>query len=200
MPAIFGGRRGHGPLLVACDTNIIIDLAEHAESIWEGTEAVAPGAYGEEVAALGALMHFWIGRDIRLVVDESQIADAKKAMTPQRAALRERQVSEIVAALTCTEDRPDVVVEPPVLEAIGDAGDRAVARAALARGCHVLLTNDADLLPPRSDLAMYGLAQVTPIDLLTELLIAGEPAMAPCAHGALPDMHKVAHLRGASVG
>lgn len=56
-PAVFGGRHGRGPLVVAWDTNALIDYLTHGRVMWDedGPPKVG-GEYGEELVALEALV------------------------------------------------------------------------------------------------------------------------------------------------
>lgn len=69
-PRLFLGRRGRGPLRIACDTNLLIDYFEHGRALWEGKSLpeLVPGAWGEELEGLQIIMATGILRDIRFYI------------------------------------------------------------------------------------------------------------------------------------
>ena len=61
-PSLFLGRRGHGPLEVVWDTNILIDYLKYGARIWEGEDfEVSDEDYYAELEGLTQLITCGLG-------------------------------------------------------------------------------------------------------------------------------------------
>jgi hypothetical protein len=101
-PALFAGRSGWGPLLIAPDTNILIDLVNEFERV-EGTfgfrgehlQLLNEGG-GDRIDALRALFVLWFWRDVRFYVPAGYLTDSKaKELSPERASQRNRALDAL---------------------------------------------------------------------------------------------------------
>lgn len=69
----------HGPLVVALDSNVLIDLQEHGNVLLSGeVPAGLDEQYTGDLAGLTDLLNLWLLRDIRFVVTASSLTDAKR--------------------------------------------------------------------------------------------------------------------------
>lgn len=204
-PKIFFGREGVGPMRVAVDTSVLIDYADFGEAIWSG-ERFAPETtdpkYGEELSALAKIMHLWTIRDIRLHVFDRQLTDCVRAMPDDRAALRQRQVEQLQAALRCLGHdtvgaTPPAGPPAPDLSGLPEGADRDLLSLAIEAGCHVFLTRDRLLLKRCEHVALYWVAVLSPTGLLDALVASGEAGFSSTGHFLVPDSHKLVHIMGA---
>ena len=69
----------HGPLVVALDSNVLIDFQEHGNVLLNGeVPAGLDKQYAGDLAGLADLLNLWLLRDIRFVVTASSLTDAKR--------------------------------------------------------------------------------------------------------------------------
>ncbi|MDO5676799.1 MAG: hypothetical protein Q4G35_04745 [Propionibacteriaceae bacterium] len=203
-PHLFGQRTGRGPLHVMLDTNVFLDLADRARSIWlEDIEV--DSKYGEELEALQLFMGLWVIRDIRLHLPEALRWDSRSILSEKRRAERRRAIREFDLALQLVGEfdvnRQDRIgayrVLNRLLERVPAGGDRSIAREAMNSGMHVVLTRDEGFLKAKASLRVVGIMVASPQDLLEMLVAAGafHCLLRPeCAYWPLPDQHRTSHL------
>lgn len=199
-PGLFLGRVGVGPLRMAWDSNILIDWVEHGAALLRDGEPHDAGheKVQEELTALGAVMALWFTRDIRVRPLPGQLKDFSRP-APERERQRAEHVLQMASALSCVglegEARPVRRSARWQAPWIRPARDRRLVEEAIVAGCHVFLTRDeGDILPHHSVLRTRGLVALTPLDLLTELLVSGELGRPFGADGLVCDSHKAVHL------
>ncbi len=214
-PDLFCGRRGVGPLLVALDTNLLIDYFTHGRAIWELSDfpAEIDPKFAAELDALRVILALWVARDVRLSVLPRTLSDSKKkTLAFDRVQQRRRAFDSFVLATTlvanCDEGVPEDVgndsllrlpdhLAREALSAIPAGNDRVLVKEALAAGVHVFLTRDDDVLACRDLLRRHGLLLASPSDLIEDLAAAGalQCFVEPRAlYWPAPDQYRVAHL------
>lgn len=169
----------YGPLVVALDSNALIDLQQYGNRLLNEDPLDVDDAYAEDLSGLGDLLNLWLLRDIRFVVTPRSLTDAKKVT--QR--FRERrlpavdaianslafQVGDWTAPAPSQGDTPASVGEETGLP---DGADRELVLEAQAFGAHVFLTRDR-LVLDRVALSGPAMAVVRPHALAVELVRAG---------------------------
>jgi hypothetical protein len=75
----------HGPLVVALDSNALIDLQQYGNRLLNEDPLDVDDAYAEDLSGLGDLLNLWLLRDIRFVVTPRSLTDAKKVTQRFRA-------------------------------------------------------------------------------------------------------------------
>jgi hypothetical protein len=200
-PAIFGAETGYGPLVVALDTNVLIDYAQGAEQIWGGSDDIDPAEWHARAPALRDLMTVWLWRDVRFRVFARQLSDAKRALGAERRRAREAILD---AFYTDASERADWGSGDPLpthargirkaLPLLPSGADRELVETALADGCHVFLTEDDKILRHNADLAADGLQLLRIRELLDALLASGELEQRRSVCGVVPDNHGMGHL------
>lgn len=218
MLAVFGDRRGVGPLIICPDTNILIHLYENLDSVDVGVGLIAGPLIEDKwpttVDAIRDLLGVWWWRDLRFWVDPAlHMRDARKPIRPDRRRAREIAVDElsqdfferggfdcilpegIRAADPVCQVHLDTAPAPPETPTPPDEPrwptgelDRQLARGALSAGCHVFLTEDTDVLKCHPTLLARGMAVLRPADLLSALDAAGELEPVESPDGLLPDL------------
>lgn len=170
----------HGPLAVALDSNILIDLREHGTALLNGEQLnTTPADYAEELHALGALIDLWLIRDIRFLVTPRSLTDAKR-MTERFIQTRIPAVEGIAEALAFqsgdwVNPAPSYDAVPPFPgeeSGLPDNADRRLILEAQAFGAHVFLTRDREVLE-KTQLNGPRLAVASPITVMTSLENAG---------------------------
>lgn len=69
----------HGPLVVALDSNALIDLQEHGNLLLNGhVPAEVDAQYARELAGPSDILNLWLLRDIRFVVTPRSLTDAER--------------------------------------------------------------------------------------------------------------------------
>ena len=216
---LFSGEEGCGPLLVALDTNIVIDLQEHGETITNGDRPLdVDDDYADDLECLGAIIDLWMMRDIRFLSLPRADDDSKRDPGPSRARRRNRSITQLHHALTfqiqdwdrlanrweCSDqDQLSLFTQHDPLESFPIGADRDLVAEALAVRAHVFLTRDARVLAgrERQSLRMLILSPVKLWLALEELnvcLLSGgtiEHSSCPYARPHLmPDMGKISAL------
>jgi hypothetical protein len=171
-PAIFGRRRGQGPLFIAWDTNLLLDYFKFGSSLWQGHEL--PDQLGEEYTGelerLQFLVALWVLRDIRFTILPATITDAKRKLTQERRASRLSAFREFVSALRLVSDDPPeldlpsreglLVLPEGMLERavseIPPGFDRALVSSASRMGLHIFLTRGKGILRHRDALRPFA--------------------------------------------
>lgn len=218
IPKLAISRSGCGPLNVALDTNIIIDLLQHGNAILaeELDDDTDP-----EVVALAQLLDVWMMRAIRFHLSYLNIRDAKKELSQERMNERLNALHGLAAAITChngedldwtvrSEQKPGQLALDFAadmlrsrLDVLPAGYDRRLIAEALVQRRHVFLTRDKRLVNSAAPLADLGLLVCLPsrlIELLIEydvgLLWGGtiEHEDCPLVLGMFGDTHKWGHL------
>lgn len=208
---LFLGRHGVGPLYVAWDTNILLDYFEHGANLWADTELpeTIPEDHHSELECLQLVFALWVIRDVRIVVLNECIDDAKKQLREEQRSARVNAFEEFSHALRLTPDGSEDQISRAGLLALPDSAfndalasvprglDQRMVSAAYRSGAHVFLTRDKGVLQARARFRPLGLLITSPGDLFQGLLETGafncvlNPAL---AYWPLPDQQRVAHL------
>jgi hypothetical protein len=169
----------HGPLVVALDSNALIDLQQYGSLLLNGDLPEVEDTYAADLAGLADLLNLWLLRDIRFVVTPRSLTDAKQ-VTPRFLDRRLPAVEAIATSLAFqfgdwTVSAPSHTDAPaPVGEETGlpDGADRELVLEAQAVGAHVFLTRDRRVL---DRVALSGPAMVVaaPRALADELIGLG---------------------------
>jgi hypothetical protein len=169
----------HGPLVVALDSTVLIDLQKYGAAMLDETiDPTTEPSYLEELEALGGILNLWMFRDIRFIVTPRSLTDAKRS-TERFERERSRAVEALAQALAFQQG--DWTTEPPsdrTIQGVGvesglpDGPDRDLVLEAQAVGAHVFLTRDKRILR-RTRLTGPRMAIFAPSDLLDELVIVG---------------------------
>lgn len=214
-PELFLGRRGRGPLLLAWDTNLLIDYFEHGAALWRGDELPDAGdEYGLQLEALQLVIALWVLRDIRIVLLPASLSDARGQLAQERYAARRRAFGEFARAISLIADDDAAPPQPPLVlpdsalraaaASVPRGGDRTLVEQAARAGAHVFLTRDSGVARAAPALRPFGLVLTKPQDLLE--LLAGAGALCclldPARHlnWPFPDLQRVTHLARAIPG
>ena len=169
----------HGPLVVALDSNALIDLQQHGNLLLNGK--VPEGldeVYAADLSGLADLLNLWLLRDIRFVVTPRSFTDAKK-VTQRFLDRRLPAVHAIAESLAfqlgdwaqpAPSSRPASTLGNET--ALPDGPDRDLVLEAQAVGAHVFLTRDR-LVLERVALSGPSMAVAPPAWLAGELANAG---------------------------
>lgn len=143
----------HGPLVVALDSSILIDLQQHGNGILSGELQVAESKYAEELEQLGQLIDLWLLRDIRFIVTPRSYTDAKRttaAFTVRRGPTIRALAESLAFQLgNWVQEAPSEWRDLKPYEGVQglpDNADRALVAEAVTVGAHVFLTRDAKLV------------------------------------------------------
>ena len=169
----------HGPLVVALDSSVLVDLQTHGSVLLGGdVPELGESRYEAELGALGALIDLWLMRDIRFVLTPRSTTDSR--LPSDEVVARRRVAAAAVDASLFhqfgdwTQPTPSSSVRPSIGKEVGlRAGpDRDLVLEAQAHGCHVFLTRDRKLL---RDVQLSGPALLVqrPSTLLSRLSEAG---------------------------
>jgi hypothetical protein len=169
----------HGPLVVALDSNVLIDFQQYGDQLLGDELPDLEEGYAEDLSGLADSLHIWLLRDIRFVVTPTTLVDAKKA-TQRFLDTRLPTVEAIAHSLAFqvgewTITPPSYIETPvPVGEETGlpHGPDRDLVLEAQAIGAHAFLTRDQRILK-RVALSGPALAVVAPRTLAGELVAAG---------------------------
>lgn len=168
----------HGPLVVALDSNVLIDLQQHGAEL---LNAEAPGVnaeYEKELLALGSIVDIWMLRDIRFIVTPRSRTDAKR-LSERFVATRGPAVDALAQSLAFQYGdwnlpAPSENALPPLgsVSGIPDGPDRDLLIEAQAVGAHVFLTRDEQVLTAAS-VQGPALRILRPTALADELVLGG---------------------------
>ncbi len=169
----------HGPLVVALDSNALIDLQQHGNLLLNGEVPEVDEAYAEELTALADVLNLWLLRDIRFVVTPTSLTDAKK-VTERFLDKRLPAVAAIADSLAFQfgdwdEPAPSYrrgLRAPGQETGMPDGADRDLVLEAQAIGAHVFLTRDRRVLE-KTALSGPTLAVIPPRVLANELALGG---------------------------
>jgi hypothetical protein len=186
---LFRSDRADGPLVIALDTNVVIDTMEHGTAILDTGEY--PGAvsasHRAQLDAWGEILELWLARDIRLIALPGMRKDHRKPLARDHTAEKDRQLRAVEDALTFQLD--DWGAEgnrfPLGAAAVAPATQKGVEGAlskldadlvieAARFGVDVFLTQDKALLSRLQAAGLPGLPNVlSPIELALRLEAAG---------------------------
>lgn len=157
------------PLLVALDTNILIDLVSNAGIVLDD-EPAPSSPHGKQLDALGSLINSWMVRDIRFVPLRRSIDDSgRRALTGERASVRRRTLDGVASALSYQTDdwewdwmASDLHAAPAFIDpsVITGHADRELVEAASALRCDVFLTQDKRVLAANGAVPLLLLSPV----------------------------------------
>lgn len=155
-----GWQVSDGPLVVAFDTNILIDLAERGRAVFDGDElppeVLEPNR--THLVELARLLELWLTRDIRFVPLTRSLTDVGKGMSPERHALRSETMSKLRESLSFQSDSWEQGTTDPTDDAhvdlanaisaseIPPTADREMVQEACRLGVDVFLTQDDRLI------------------------------------------------------
>jgi hypothetical protein len=225
--AVFGNRAGWGPLLIAPDTNLLIDLVDAFDSVESHFGIAGPLPFGDRtdrVSALRDLFALWFHRDIRWVISQHYLDDAKKPLSAARRADRRRVMEALGQDLAdrggihrgshdwdlddheradreqwdIEDERSRIAVDPfaAQAESMLTGHDGLLVADALRNGCHVFLTEDRGVLARAQTLFGWGIAAVRPGELLDALDEGGElgPEAGAPGWAPAPDLSSLARF------
>ena len=219
--AVFGGRCGVGPLVICPDTNVLIMIYENLDVVEDAIGLVAPlppvDGWPGAVEALRDLLALWWWRDVRFWVDPGvHLADARRPVRADRMRAREiavRQFSrdffergsfdvvlrdEGPVPVSGCPLHPDRGIGPPRSPATPrwprDELDRRLTKAAFGAGCHVLVTEDRDMLKSHDSLVTAGMSVMRPAELMVALESTGELEPVRSVHEPVPDLSALARF------
>lgn len=176
----------HGPLVVALDSNVLIDVQQHGASMLDDTPWPPPvpadATYARDLDGLADLLELWLIRDIRLVVTPRSLTDAKK-LSERFLSQRRASVDALAETLAFqlgdwSEGAPSHLPVPALRGAetgLPAGADRELVLEAQAIGAHVFLTRDEQVLH-RTVLSGPPLRVVRPAQL-RDLLTAVAPGL-----------------------
>ncbi|QGN34467.1 hypothetical protein [Microlunatus sp. Gsoil 973] len=168
----------HGPLVVALDSNVLIDLQQHGAELINAADLEVPEDYKGELLALGAIVDIWMLRDIRFIVTPRSRTDAKR-LSERFLATRGPAVDALAQSLAfqCGDwsvPAPSEGSLPALgsVTGIPDGADRDLLLEAQAAGAHVFLTRDEQVITAAS---VEGpvLRILRPTGLADELVLGG---------------------------
>lgn len=196
----------HGPLVVALDSHVLIDLQQHGAELLNGEDVGVQADYEEELLALGSIVDIWMLRDIRFIVTPRSRTDAKR-LSERFLATGGPAVEALAQSLAFQHGDWNVPAPsdgslPPLgsVTGIPDGADRDLLVEAQAVGAHVFLTRDERVLTAAS-VEGPALRIRRPTDLADELVLGGVQLFAggqclaeDCPHAAFsipaPDLGK----------
>lgn len=159
----------HGPLVMALDSNILIDLREHGAALINDDPIVdLDEGYARDLSGLGEILNLWLVRDIRFVVTPRSLTDARKR-TERFLSSQAPAVEAITEALAFQLGDWDQAAPSakPSRASVGDetglpnGADRDLVLEAQSTGAHIFLTRDKQVLK-RTQLSGPRLAIMAP--------------------------------------
>jgi len=170
----------HGPLVVALDSNVLIDFQTHGSEMLNDEIGVAEAKYAEELRCLATLLDLWMLRDIRFVVTPRARSDAKRSIPGFDEMIDGLAKSLAFQFGDWTYPAPSNRPAPPP---VGDehglplGADRDLVLEAQAAGAHTFVTRDRRVLR-RTVLTGPSMRICAPSDLAEELVTSGIGLMA----------------------
>lgn len=165
----------HGPLIVALDSSILIDLQEHGTDLCNGECRIHERKYRSDLEYLGQLLDLWLLRDIRFIATPRARTDAKK-ITSRFNTRREATMRALNEGLAYQIGIWNCEVQPiwsdlkpyEHIQGLPDNADRDLVAEAVAVGAHVFLTRDDRLI---TNVRVVGRSLLTcsPSTLVAEL-------------------------------
>lgn len=169
----------HGPLVIALDSNVLIDFQQHGDLLLNDELPDVDETYARNLMGLMSLLNIWFLRDIRFVVTPRSLSDA--TTVNQRFLDRRLPAVEAIASSLAFQFGDWTVMAPsyagapaPVGEETGlpPGADRDLVLEAQAVGAHVFLTRDRPLLN-RVSLSRPTMLIVAPHIIADQLQSAG---------------------------
>lgn len=175
----------HGPLLVALDSNIVLNLQAHLEEIVSAqpVQEVDPWL-SSQLVALGQVVNTWFTRDIRFLILPKAFSDAKKRPLTHEARLRIQRklisLDRVRASLVFQTDDWDgsevhytsrgdsqlsLDLNIPSLDALPKGADKELIEEAILNGVDVFLTCDKRLIQAGRRISTPYLKILSPLDL-----------------------------------
>lgn len=206
---IFGHRIGRGPLVIAWDTNILIDYQEHGDALWN--EDVLPEVdikYRDELEALQTLVMglFWWRSVVIRLSDRHLQDDGGKPLPSDRHGRRSTAVRKLAEATSLTIEPVDAGVDrsrsgsvtspDDLLKGFPTGHDRVLVADAMRAGCHVFLTRDEGILKASAGVWPH-IAVLRPSELVRELAGHGELSFETSSvarHAVFPDLLRLAKI------
>jgi hypothetical protein len=203
------------------DTNVLIEIRKRLDDLDHGAGLVAGPLWSsrdDQIESLRDLIQLWWWRDVRFLVHEFHLSDAKKPLSEERRRAREDAVRELgqdfferggdgaaFSAEMMAADEPCALhsISPSYLSPPSERGcrwpkshlDRRLVKAAFRSECrHVFLTMDKDILRSHESLFRRGLAIMTPTRLIEELDDSGELDAPLDPNWIVPDLSALTRL------
>lgn len=168
----------HGPLVVALDSNVLIDLQQHGAKLLDDEDLRVDECYEEQLLALGAIVDIWMLRDIRFIVTPRSHTDARR-LSERFLATRGPAIDALAASLAFqygdwSVPAPSDREVAPVgsVTGIPAGADLDLLLEAQSIGAHVFLTRDEQVL---NSAVLTGpvLRIMRPTELADELVLNG---------------------------
>ncbi len=168
----------HGPLVVAFDSNVLIDLQEYGGSLLNGEDLGVDEGYEEQLLALGSILDVWMLRDIRFIVTPRSRTDAKR-LSKRFLATRGPAIDALAESLAfqygdwsvaAPSDRK--VAPIGSVTGIPDGADLDLLLEAQSVGAHAFLTRDEKVLTS-AVLTGPALRILRPTEVADELVLSG---------------------------
>lgn len=168
----------HGPLVIAFDSNVLIDLQQHGAKLINDADLEVGDGYEEQLMALGTILDIWMLRDIRFIVTPRSRTDAKR-LSKLFLATREPAIDALADSLAFQFG--DWTVAPPSDRRVAPVGgvtgipkgaDMDLLVEAQAVGAHVFLTRDERVLTS-AVLTGPALRIMGPTEVADELVCTG---------------------------
>jgi hypothetical protein len=169
----------HGPLVVALDSSVLIDLQQHGNLLLNGEVPGVDEGYAEDLAGFADLLNLWLLRDIRFVVTPKSLTDARRVT--QRFLNRRLSAVDAIAESLAFQFGDWTIPAPshrPSLRHVGketrlpQGPDRDLVLEAQAVGAHAFLTRDQEVLE-KTALSGPALSVLSPRLLADELVLRG---------------------------
>lgn len=177
LPALLpSGYRG--PLVVALDSNVLIDLQQDGAALLNAKELGVLADYEEELLALGSILDIWMVRDIWFILTPRSRTDAKRLserfLTSRGPAGQALAQSLAYQYGDWTASAPSETSLPPLgsVAGIPAGADRDLLVEAQAVGVRVFLTRDEKVLTAAS-VEGPALRILRPTDRADELVLGG---------------------------
>lgn len=169
----------HGPLVLALDSSILLDLQDHGNAIFNSDHPdVSDQRYRDELNALGVVLQVWMLRDIRFIVTPQARVDGKRSRGDAADARRAATIGAISDSLSFQTDEWGVDLSHAQLEAIDvplpplGHHDRQLVSEAIAIGAHVFLTRDERLVRRLEKFSLSTLVAL-PTTVAGSLILSG---------------------------
>lgn len=192
VPALAPNRDGCGPLDIALDTNILIDLLEHGKEMFDEDGRFGKLHTGTELDSLACIVNIWMNRAIRFHLSPLNVIDAKRSMTQERIEAREGALDQLAAAICChngtevdwsvdealidgspceldidvsqidTRFRNVVQGARTILDGLPEGYDQLLVANALVKRHYIFLTCDRVVIRRSQGLADFGLVVLSP--------------------------------------
>lgn len=168
----------HGPLIIALDSNILIDFRQYGNLLLNGDLPSVNDAYAKDLAGLSNLLNTWLLRDIRFIVTPRSLTDARKVT--KQFLDRHLPTVEAIAESLAFQFGDWTIIAPSYADVPTFVGretglprgaDRDLVLEAQVFGAHVFLTRDQRILE-RTTLSGPAVAIIPPHALAGELTAA----------------------------